>query len=320
MRTLLLNRSDVSRNLQALTLLEDMREAFRTDALARTVAPQRARVPLHAEGAALVLFPGSLPGIPAYTVKVHAKFPGQTPAIQGVVQLHDLATGALLAVMDSGHLTAVRTGVAGALAADVLARPDASRVALIGAGRQAVLQLKSLRLVRSLSHVRVYDTDLERSLAFATRMYNELNLPVRMEDSVADAVADADIVVAATWSRQPFLHPGMVRPGTHVITLGADEPGKAEVSAELLKQSLFVVDHRGLAVSSGAAGSVGLGEDTIHAELGEVIAGLKPGRTSPEQVTVFGAVGLPFQDLAAAWHVYQAAQGDDALQGLDFSE
>ncbi|WP_163991673.1 ornithine cyclodeaminase family protein [Pyxidicoccus caerfyrddinensis] len=319
MRTLLLNRSDVSRNLQALTLLEDMREAFRTDALARTVAPQRARGPLHAEGTALVLFPGSLPGIPAYTVKVHAKFPGQTPAIQGVVQLHDLATGALLAIMDSGHLTAVRTGVVGALAADVLARPDASRVALIGAGRQAVLQLKSLRLVRSLEHVRVYDTEMERALAFATRMYNELNLPVRMEESVADAVADADIVVTSTWSREPFLHPGMLRPGTHVITLGADEPGKAEVSAGVLKQSLFVVDHRWLAVSSGAAGSVGLDEDAIHAELGEILAGLKPGRTSPEQVTVFGAVGLPFQDLAAAWHVYQAAQGDDAVQGMDFS-
>lgn len=320
MRTLLLNRSAVSRNLQALTLLEDMREAFRTDALARTVAPQRSRVPLHSEGTALVLFPGSLPGIPAYTVKVHAKFPGQTPAIQGVVQLHDLATGSLLAMMDSGHLTAVRTGVTGALAADVLARPEASRVALIGAGRQAVLQLKSLRLVRSLSHARVYDTEPARALAFATRMYKELSLPVRMADSVEEAVEDADIVVTATWSRQPFLHAGMVRPGTHITTLGADEPGKAELSAELLKQSLFIVDHRGLAVSSGAAGGAGLGEDAIHAELGEVLAGMKPGRTSPEQVTVFGSVGLPFQDLAAAWHVYQAAQGDEALQGLDFTE
>lgn len=318
MRTLLLTRSDVSRNLQAPTLLEDMREAFRTDALARTVAPQRARASLHAEGTAMVLFPGSLPGIPAYTVKVHAKFPGQTPAIQGVVQLHDLATGALLAVMDSGHLTAVRTGVTGALAADVLARPDASRVALIGAGRQAVLQLKSLRLVRSLDHVRVFDTEPARALAFATRMYQELNLPVRPADSVAEAVEDADIVITATWSRQPFLHPGQVRPGTHVTTLGADEPGKAEVSAELLRQARFVVDHRALAISSGAAGSVGLGEDALHAELGEVVAGLKPGRTSPEQVTVFAPVGLPFQDLAAAWHVYQAAQGDDAVRGVDF--
>jgi ornithine cyclodeaminase/alanine dehydrogenase-like protein (mu-crystallin family) len=211
MRTLLLTRSDVSRNLQALTLLEDLREAFRTDALARTVAPQRARASLHAEGTAMVLFPGSLPGIPAYTVKVHAKFPGQTPAIQGVVQLHDLATGSLLAIMDSGHLTALRTGVVGALSADVLARPDASRVALIGAGRQAVLQLKSLRLVRSLNHVRVYDSEPERALSFATRMYKELSLPVRMEESVADAVADAAIVVAATWSRIPWARTSRAR-------------------------------------------------------------------------------------------------------------
>ncbi|WP_163779084.1 ornithine cyclodeaminase family protein [Myxococcus vastator] len=318
MRTLLLTRSDVSRNLQAPLLLEDLREAFRTDALARTVAPQRARAPLHAEGTALVLFPGSLPAIPAYSVKVHAKFPGQSPAIRGVVHLHDVATGELMAVMDAGHLTAVRTGVVGALSADVLARPDASRVALIGAGRQAVLQLKSLRLVRSLTHVRVFDTAPERSLAFATRMYQELNLPVRMAETLEEAVSDADIVVTATWSRHPFLHPGMVRPGTHLIALGADEPGKAELSAELLRQSRFIVDHRGLAVSTGAAGAVGLGEEAIHAELGEVLAGLKPGRTSEADVTVFAAVGLPFQDLAAAWHVYQSAQGDDAVGGLDF--
>ncbi|MCP3105298.1 ornithine cyclodeaminase family protein [Myxococcus sp. K15C18031901] len=318
MRTLLLTRSDVSRNLQALLLLEDLREAFRNDALARTVAPQRVRAPLHAEGSAMVLFPGCLPGIPAYTVKVHAKFPGRTPALQGAVQLHDLGTGELMAVMDSGHLTAVRTGVVGALAADVLARPDASRVALIGAGAQAVMQLKSLRLVRSLSHVRVFDTEPARAFAFATRMYKELNLPVRQADSVAEVVEDADIVVCATWSRLPFLHPGMVRPGTHITTLGADEPGKAEVSAELLREARFVCDHRGLSVSGGAAGNVGLGEDAIHAELGEVLAGMKAGRTSPEQVTVFGAVGLPFQDLAAAWHVYQAAQGDEAVGGIDF--
>ena len=80
----------------------------------------------------------------------------------------------------------------------------------------------------------------------------------------------------------------------------------------------LIVDHRGLAVSSGAAGAVGLGEDAIHAELGEVLAGLKPGRTSAEDITVFAAAGLPFQDLAAAWHVYQSAQGDDAVGGVDF--
>jgi ornithine cyclodeaminase len=318
MSTLLLTRADVIRHMEALTLLSEMREAFRADAEARSVEPQRAWAPLHAEGTALVVFPGILPGIPAYTVKVHAKFPGRSPAIQGVVQLHDLETGALLAVLDSGHLTAMRTGVVGALASDVLARQDASRVALIGAGPQASMQLKSLRLVRSLDHVRIYDPDLTKSVEFAARMYHALNLPVRPAESVEEAVEDADIVVTATAAREPFLFPGMLRGGTHVTALGADEPGLAEVSAGLLRQSTFFCDNRALALAMGAPAGVGLGEEVIHAELGEVLAGTKPGRTDAGQVTIFGAVGLPFQDLVAAWHVYQGARTDDSVQRVDF--
>ncbi|HET9452246.1 MAG TPA: ornithine cyclodeaminase family protein [Aggregicoccus sp.] len=318
MSTLLLRRSDVARYLDGLLMLADLREAFRTDTLGRSVVPQRARAPVHAGGTALVLFPGCLPGIPAYSVKVHAKFPGHTPAIQGVIQLHDLASGELLAVMDSGHLTAVRTAATAALAADVLARPDARRVAFIGAGAQASIGLKTLRLVRTLERVSVYDTDLARAFAFSKRMYQELQLPVRQADSVAEAVADADIVVCATWSREPFLHPEMLLPGTHVTSLGADEPGKAECSRSLLEAARVVVDHRGLALSMGAVGNVGLGEQSIHAELGEVLAGLKPGRSNAGELTVFGGVGLPFMDLAAAWSVYLAAREDEALPRLDF--
>jgi len=316
MSTLLLSRSDVSRNLQALTLLEDMREAFRVDALARTVAPQRTRVPLHAEGTAMVLFPGSLPGVPAYSVKVSARFPSSTPPLQGVLQLHDLASGALLAVMDSAHLTAVRTGVVGALGTEVLARPDASRVALLGAGNRAVLQLKSMRLVRTLSQAFVYDADIEQAVALATRMYQELKLPVRAVDSVAEAVAEADIVVAGG---QVSLSPELVRPGMHITALAADEQDKVELSPELISRATVVCDHRGLALSGGVVGSAGLTEGSLHAELGEIIAGMKPGRTSPEQLTLFCMVGLPFQDLAAAWHVYQGAQGDEEVRRVDFS-
>lgn len=318
MSTLLLSRSDVVRNLQALTLLSDMREAFRTDALARTVAPQRMLAPLHAEGTAGVLFPGSLPGVPAYTVRVNARFPASPLPLRSLVQLHDLGTGAPLAILDAAHLTAVRTGVVGALGADVLARPDASRVALLGAGPQAVLQLKSLRLVRTLRQAFVYDLDVASAVAFATRMYQELSLPVRVAGSVQEAVEEADIVVTASWGRHAPLTPELVRPGMHITALGLAEPGKVELSAELLQGSTFVCDHRGLALSSGVVGELGLTEASIHAELGEVIAGMKPGRTSPEQLTVFGAVGLPFQDLAAAWHVYQAAQGDEDVRRVDF--
>ena len=318
MSTLLLRRSDVARYLDGLFLLSDLREAFRTEALGRSVVAQRARAPVHAAGTAMVLFPGCLPGVPAYSVKVHAKFPGQTPAIQGVIQLHDLASGELLAVMDSGHLTAVRTAATAALAADVLARPDARRVAFIGAGAQASIGLKTLRLVRTLERVSVYDTDMARAFAFAQRMYQELQIPVRQADSVGEAVADADIVVCATWSREPFLHPEMLLPGTHVTSLGADEPGKAECSRALLEKARVVVDSRALALSMGAVGNVGLGEASIHAELGELLAGVKGGRADAGELTVFSSVGLPFTDLAAAWSVYVAAREDDSLPRLDF--
>ncbi|MFL5348947.1 MAG: ornithine cyclodeaminase family protein [Hyalangium sp.] len=319
MSTLLLSRSDVSRNLQALTLLADMREAFRADALARTVAPQRTRVPLHTEGTAMVLFPGSLPGVPAYSVKVSARFPSSMPALQGVLQLHDLATGALLAVMDSAHLTAVRTGVVGALGADVLARPDATRVALLGAGPRSVLQLKSLRMVRSLTQAFVYDADFMQAVALATRMYKELSLPVRAVGSVEEAVEEADIVVTTSAGGKATLPAALARPGMHITALGADEQDKVELSPELLERATFVCDHRGLALAGGVVGSAGLTEQSIHAELGELLAGMRTGRTSPEQLTVFCSVGLPFQDLAAAWHVYQAAQGDEDVRRVDFS-
>jgi ornithine cyclodeaminase len=318
MSTLLLTRADVVRNLQALTLLGDMREAFRADALARTVAPQRPRVPLHTGGTAMVLFPGSLPGVPAWSVKVSSRFPTSTPALQGVLQLHDLATGALLAVMDAAHLTAVRTGVVGALGTDVLARPDASRVALLGAGPRAVLQLKSLRLVRTLSQAFVYDADFAKAAALAKRMYQELSLPVRPVGSVAEAVEEADIVVTASPGGQALLPAELARPGMHITALGEDEQERVEVSPELLARATFVCDHRGLALAGGVGASAGLTEASIHAELGEIIAGMRPGRTSPEQLTFFCTVGLPFQDLAAAWHVYQAAQGDEDVRRVDF--
>src|SRR6266700_1699585 len=193
--TILLTRSDVEPFLQMPALLPQLRQAFRSYSLERSIPAQRVRSALpggeHASSATL-LFPGLLPAIPAYTVKVHAKFPDQQPAIQGVLLLHDLTTGQLLAIMDSTAITAVRTGLAGALAADVLARPDASRVAIIGAGVQGQLQLRCLALVRKLSQVWVYDEMSEKAKAFAEQMQTELNIPVLTAPSLIEAVKQAE--------------------------------------------------------------------------------------------------------------------------------
>lgn len=251
-------------------------------------------------------------------MKVHAKFPDQRPAIRGVLCLHSADTGELLAVMDSTHLTAVRTGLAGALAADVLARRDADTAAVIGAGVQGRCQLRCLAALRQLKQAMVYDVAPERGVAFARDMTSELGFPVTPTQSVADAVRDAGVVFTATWAREPFIWAGMLAPGAHVTTLGPDEPGKAEVAADVIRSALFVCDDRGLAVEMGALGGVGLGPDSVAAELGEVLAGLHPGRTTSAQVTIYGAVGLAFQDAVAAWAVYEAARSRGVGFEIDF--
>lgn len=320
METILLTRSEVEPLLHLPALLPQMGQAFQAYSLQRAIPAQRARSPLPGQPApgAMLLFPGLLPSIPAYTVKVHAKFPSQQPAIKGVLLLHDLETGNLLAVMDSTAITAVRTGLAGAVAADVLARQDASRVALIGAGVQGGWQLRALALVRQLSQVLVYDVMPGKAEAFARVMDEELPCAVRATSSLAEATRDAEIIVATTWSREPFLFPEMVRPGTHITTLGPDEPGKCEVAALLVQQGLFICDDRDLAMSMGTVGNLGLGREAVHAELGEVIAGEKAGRSSREQITIYGGVGLAFQDLVTCWYVYQQVVGDSERRRVDF--
>jgi ornithine cyclodeaminase/alanine dehydrogenase-like protein (mu-crystallin family) len=318
MRTLLLTRSEVAGLLDPAALVPALRRAFVSYSANPDERARRVRSGLPGPGTAAVLFPGVVPGVPAYTVKVHAKFPDEHPTIRGVLCLHATETGELLSVMDSTHLTAVRTGLAGALGAHVLACPDADTAAVLGAGVQGTHQLRSLAALRPLRRAWAYDVVPARAAAFARAMTEELGVPVASAVSVAAAVREAGIVLAATWARKPFILPGMLAPGSHVTTLGADEPGKAEVAAQVILAALFVCDDRALAVEMGALGGVGLGPDAVGAELGDVLGGAHPGRTSPEQVTVYGGVGLAFQDAVAAWAVYEAAQARGGGREVDF--
>lgn len=321
MNTLLLTRSEVAALLEPVALLAALRDAFAAYSMHRTVDAMRipvllppGSVPAGASG--MLLAPGLVPGIPAYSVKVHAKFPGQDPAIRGVLVLHDLATGAPLALMESSHLTALRTGLAGALGADALARADARTVAIIGAGAQGRSQVAALRLVRPVETVRVLDPVPAAVEAFAADP-TCTGLAVQASTSLEAALDGADIVVTATWAREPFLFARHLRPGMHITTLGPDQPGKCEVAADALRAALVVVDDRQLAVQMGAVGGAGLGPKAIHAELGEVLAGSKPGRGSDADVTVFGSVGLAFQDLAAGWLAYTLARQRDVGRSFD---
>jgi len=218
--------------------------------------------------------------------------------------------------MESSYLTALRTGLAGALGADVLAVADASRVAIVGAGVQGRAQLSALRSVRPIREVKVFDTSPLAIESFA-RDPVCTGLEVTASQSLEDALDGCQIAVTATWAQQPFLFRRHLRPGLHITTIGPDQPGKCELSAEVLQAARVIVDDKRLAVEMGAVGAAGLGPDSIHAELGEVIGGTRIGRENELQVTVFGSVGLAFQDLAAGWLAYTLAIEQQIGQRFD---
>jgi ornithine cyclodeaminase len=307
--TLLLTRSDIERHLDLPAILTNLEAGFREPP---EIDGLRVRSDLPAPGTATALLPGLLPGIPAYTVKVNAKFPSATPALRGLVCLHDLTDGSLLAVLDSATLTAWRTGLAAAFATDVLAAPSASTVGVIGAGAQAAMVLRGLSVLRRIDQVFVHDLDPARAAAFPAEQQKVL------AGNAQEVASRADIVVLATWSRKPLLTANDVHAGQHLTTLGADEPGKIELSADLLRSARVVVDDADLSLTMGAIGNVGLERPVIHATLTEVLTGSRPGRESADQVTVYAPVGLPWQDLALAWPVFRAALEAGEGRAIDF--
>jgi ornithine cyclodeaminase len=315
--TLLLSRSDLEHLLDVHGCLSALEQGFITGPA--VIAPQRIRTDLPGAGTATVLVPGLVSDIPAYSVKVNAKFPAARPALRGVVCLHDLATGELLAVADSATVTAWRTGLSAALGTHALARADATALAVIGAGAQADLVVRGLAALRPLRRLLITDTDPGQAARFATRHRSTRpGIACEIARDAATAAHDADIVVLATWSREPLLHTADVRPGTHLTSLGADEPGKAELSTGLLRGAHVIVDDISLAVAMGALGNAGLSTANTAGTMAQVLQGQAPGRRSADEITIYAPVGLPWQDLVLTWMAYGRALDTRAGQSFDF--
>jgi ornithine cyclodeaminase/alanine dehydrogenase-like protein (mu-crystallin family) len=249
-----------------------------------------------------------LPGMAVFTVKVAAWFASRAAAGRaahsGFIAVLDAATGDLRALLrDDHHLTDLRTAAAGAVAARLLARADARTVAVLGTGTQAYLQVLAVRAVRPVDTVLIWGRNQEAAHRLAARL-PELSVVVAAEPEAA--VRRADIVVTATSSRQPILRGQWLAPGQHVTAIGADDPGKAELDPGCFSRAdLLAVDSRrdtpriaGDLRAAIDAGAVQAGD--IHAELGELVLGHRPGRRDDSQLTVAKLIGLGVQDLASA--------------------
>ena len=311
--TLLLSSSDLEQLLEISACIEALRQGFL--AVPSGITAQRVRTELPGPGTATALIPGLVDGVPAYSVKVNAKFPQSQPALRGVVCLHDAETGELLAVLDSATVTAWRTGLSAALGTHILARPSASAVAVVGAGAQSDLLMRGLTALRTWERLIVCDLDPERAGLFARR---HAAAAAATAADAREAARDADLVVLATWSRTPLLDDGDVMPGAHVTSLGADEPGKAELTPALLKAGRVFVDDVPLALTAGALGTAALSAADAIGTLSEVLQGTIPGRRTDADITIYTPVGLPWQDLALAWVAYCHARDIGVGREFDF--
>ncbi|TBU75494.1 ectoine utilization protein EutC [Phytopseudomonas daroniae] len=313
-KTLILNQADlrdcVGIDADSLAAVEN---AFRLLATAAVAMPPILRLDIPEHNGEVDVKTAYLPGVPRFAIKVSPGFFDNPrlglPSLNGLMMLFSAQTGLADALLlDNGYLTAVRTAAAGAVAAKWLAREDAGVVAILGAGEQARLQLQALRLVREVREVRIWARDASKAVAMAAEL-----IDARAVDSIEAALDGADIAITTTPSREPLIRPEHLRPGLHITAMGSDAEHKNEIAAAALARvDTYVADRLSQTRVLGElhhaieAGLVGAQDD--FAELGQVIAGQRPGRTSAVQITLCDLTGTGAQDTAIASLAFERAR------------
>ncbi|GAA0287024.1 ornithine cyclodeaminase family protein [Halobacterium noricense] len=241
-----------------------------------------------------------------------------------VTPLFDADTGEPLAIVDGARMNPFKTGAAGAVGVDALAREDASTLAVVGSGAQARGQLRATATVRDFDEVRVFSPTEANREAFAAEMDDDLAVSVEAVSSSTAAVEGADVVVTATNASEPVFDSADLADGAHVTAMGQYNPEKHELDAETIERAVYVPDLRdrvtqdaGSFIHALEEGDVT--EDHVHAELGDVVAGNAPGRVSDDDVTVFDSGGTGIETAAAAYMLYERASELDLGTEIEFA-
>ena len=314
-KTLVLRQQEVSKLLDLEECIAAVERAFRLQGEGQLAPP--GILGIAAKEGGFHIKAGLLPLERSYFVaKVNANFPSNPvqhglPAIQGVVVLADAENGAPLALLDSIEITLQRTAAATAVAAKYLARKDARIVTICGCGIQGRAQLQALTKVRRIERAFAFDTNLAAAIRFAADLAAGLHIEVEAVTDLAAAVRQSHICVTCTPARSFYLRRETVAPGTFLAAVGADHPNKQELDPALFANSTVVVDSIDQCAAIGdlhhaiEQGVVSRCDD--FTELGEVVAGKKPGRTSEREITIFDSTGVAIEDAAAAAVVYEKA-------------
>lgn len=311
---LVLSGAELQRLLDRAALIAAMAEAMRAYSTGAALAPLRIVMRLPGEAVRiLAAMPGFVGGkggtAEALGAKLVSVYPGNTArgleSHYGAVIVYDPDTGRPAALMDGTFITTARTAAVSAVSVQQLARPDAAVLAIIGAGVQGRAHLWALAGARPFREARIASRTPEHARALAESAGPHLPFPVHAVADAKAAVEGADAIVTATSAAEPVLHRDWLKPGVHVIAVGSSTPEARELDSATVRDALLVVDSRTGALNE--AGDIltplreGLIDAThVHAELGELLAGSRPGRTSAEQITLYKSLGLAVQDVATA--------------------
>ena len=309
---IILSDSDVERLLPMEEAVEVVEDAFRKLYEGRAKMPLRVQVDVERYNGVFLLMPAYIDGMDSLATKLVSFYPENPklglPTVVAHVVVCDPRTGRVVAVLEANKLTAIRTGAASGVATKHLAREDAEVLAVVGCGVQGRTQAMGVCAVRPVREVWAYDIVRERAERYAREMGERLGLPVRVAESAEEAVRRADVVCTATTSKTPVVRRGWLKPGVHINAIGSFRPDMRELDGRTVAEAKVVVDKREAALAE--AGDIiipikqGLiTEGHIYAELGEIVSGAKPGRTSDEEITVFKSVGLAIQDASTASYV-----------------
>ena len=320
MKIRILGAREISEALSMTEAVEVVKGAFAQLSLKEAEAPVRTSMNLNGPGEVALVMPAFLSRTAALGAKMVTVFPrnpqASLPAVQALVILFEGSSGSPLAVLEGTHLTRFRTGAATGAATDVLARPDAKNLALFGAGGQSYFQATGVLAVRRLERIRIFDLLPENAQVLADRLKTEPGcggVQIVKADSPAEALEGADIVVTATSSSRPVFDGKLLREGTHINAIGAYRPEMQEVDEETVSRSRIFVDSVEACLEEAGDLIIPLKGGRIRrtdllAEIGEVIAGHKPGRRSRSEITYFKSVGNAVQDVSVAQAVFQRAR------------
>ena len=322
---LILTKSDLEKVLTMKEVIEVVETAFSELTRGTATLPLRTGITLSEEAGWMGVMPGYLEKMGSLSTKIVTVFEKnlekKLPTIMATVILNSTETGAPLAIMEGTFITAMRTGAVSGVATKYLAREDSKTVGVFGAGVQARTQLMAVCAMRNIERAFVYDKSEGRANVFAAEMSEDLNIPIETR-KLEDVVKESDIIITATTAKTPIFDGNLVNPGTHLNLIGSFKPDVREVDEVVIKRSKIVVDQKSAALEEAGdiiiplkAGIIT--EEDIYAELGELVTGIKPGRTSDSEITLFKSVGLGIQDCATAWLAYAKAKEKGISKEVD---